>query len=111
MKNTSSPRPSPELDSSENAVFDPRDTHDMTTTPLAPGTVRVLLAVDVPAAALAGIKADWAIVARANGAAPEYVSAFIAAALRRLQEQTVQVSGVAVLEPAPDLVAYWTRAA
>ena len=110
MKNTPASSPSLELDSSDGLAFDASETNDMITTPIAPGTVRVLLSVDVPAAALASIEADWAMVAKIKDAAPEYVSSVVASALARLQEHAVQVGGVAVVEPVPDLVAFWRAA-
>src|SRR5688500_1016367 len=99
MKTTSSSLPSPELVAGADATLTVNETDGMTTTPMAPGTVRVLLAVDVPQAALPSIEADWALVAQTQNAAPEYVPTVVAAALRRLQEQAVQVGGVAVALP------------
>ena len=67
---------------------------------LPPGAdcARVLLALDVPQAALAQVQADWSLITDTQNIAPDLVPELVAAALSRLQHYAHRVAGVAVLE-------------
>ena len=81
----------------------------ITDAPPASGAVRILLGIDVPAAALPEIEADWALVAETQQTAPDLAPGVIAGALARLQRHALHVSGVAVAEALADPFARWVR--
>ena len=111
MKNHSCPRDLSEVTPFPATPEVEVETPDLILGNSAPATVRILLGVDVPVAALAAIEADWALVAARQGDAPELARAVIVTALARLQQQVVNVSGVAVAERLPNRLARWVRAA
>lgn len=93
----------------------PRNGRAASVTPLAPdndtdlvtanapaGTVRILLGLDVPLAALAEIEEGWSMVNHALAHDAEAVPGVVLAALDRLMDQAVGVSGVALAERLPN---------
>jgi hypothetical protein len=101
-----------------SALFSDRasSTSSLETSPLASaelpaGTVRVLVGIEVPAAALAEIEADWARVADAARDAAGLTLDLTRAGLGRLQQLASRVSGVAVVEPRANPFARWMKSA
>lgn len=79
--------------------------------PTPPGSVRILLGIDVPQSALTQIEADWSLIATTQRVAPDLVHELVAAALTRLQLHALQVTGVAVAERVANPLGRFARCA